>query len=149
MELSEEEERHLYNLSIIPAAIVTYVLLICFFYFGRKTQSLSLFYYLTHFGIPFMIAIPLTIFLSFEILYSRKTHSFANGQLKRFFGRMSLLLLGVFVLLSALGITFFVLSNSIDQWNLLLLSAILWFVIWTPLMLRFKGVFKRLSSGRW
>jgi hypothetical protein len=149
MELSPEEERHLANLSVFPTAVVTYILIIFFLYFGQNEQSLSVFYYLTYFGIPFAVVIPMTLFLSFEILYSHRAKTSISGQLKRFSGRMLLILLGVFVFVIVFGITYFALSYWVEQWNVLLIAAIFWFAIWIPLTFRFKETFSKFYSGKW
>jgi len=149
MGISPEDERHLLNLSVIPAALVTYLLIVCFLFFGRNQQSLSLWYYITYFGIPFAIAVPVTIFLSFEVLYSRKVKQPISHGIKRFLGRVSLILMGVFTFGTILGTAYFALASFINQWTLLLLAGILWFAIWLLLVFRLREVFDKLYAGKW
>ena len=149
MELSPEEERHLLNLSVIPAALVTYLLIACFLYFTPNQLSLSLWNYLSHFGIPFVIAIPVTIFLSFEILYSRKIKKPISHHIKRFLGRMSIILTGILIFVITLVIIYFALISWIDEWKVLLLTGVIWFGIWGPLVFRFKKILNKLYKGQW
>ncbi|MDH5482271.1 MAG: hypothetical protein OEY22_05270 [Candidatus Bathyarchaeota archaeon] len=148
-ELSPDEERHLLNLSVIPALIVTYILLAAFVYFGRNQSSLSPLHILIYFGIPFAIAMPTTIFLSFEVLYSRKARQPINRGARRLLGRISLTLLAISLLGAILSITYFALAPWFDENNLLLLTGVLWFAIWIFLMFHFKEAFNKLSSGKW
>jgi hypothetical protein len=146
MGLSPEEERHLLNLSVIPAAFVAYLLLALFVYFGRSQSSL---YVLVYFGIPFAVAVPTTIFLSFEVLYSHKARQPISHGVKRFLGRMSLILLAISLLGAILGVTYFTLASWFDESRLLLLTGIFWFAIWIFLMFRFKEAFSKISAGKW
>jgi hypothetical protein len=149
MELSQKEERHLLNLSVIPAALVTYLLIACFFYFTPNQLSLSMWDYLARFGIPFAIAIPITIFLSFEILYSRKINKPISYHIKRFLGRMSIILTGILIFVIALVMIYFALISWIDEWKVLLLTGVIWFGIWGPSVFRFKKTLKKLYKGQW
>jgi hypothetical protein len=149
MELSSQEERHLLNLSVIPAALVTYLLLASFVYFGRNQPSLSPLYILIYFGIPFAIVVPTTIFLSFEVLYSHKARQPIGCGAKRFLGRMSLMLLAISMLGVILGITYFALAPWFDENSILLLTGIFWFAIWIFLMFHFKETVNKLSAGKW
>jgi len=149
MELSPDEERHLLNLSVIPAALVTYLLLASFVYFGRNQSSLSPLYVLIYFGIPFAIAVPTTIFLSFEVLYSHKARQPISHGAKRFLGRMSLTLLAISLLGAILSITYFALAPWFDENSLLLLTGVFWFAIWIFSMFHFKETFNKLSAGKW
>jgi hypothetical protein len=149
MELSPQEERHLLNLSVIPAALVTYVLLASFVYFGGNQSSVSPLYVLAYFGIPFAVAVPTTIFVSFEVLYSRKTRQPISRGAKRFLGRMSLVLLAVSMLGVILGITYFSLAPWLNESSLLLLTGVLWFATWILLIFCFKKTLGKLSAGKW
>lgn len=150
MELSPEEERHLLNLSVIPAALVTYLLLALFVYFGGRNELFwSPLNLLIFFGIPFAILVPTTIFLSFEVLYSRKARQPISHGAKRLLGRMSLVLLAVSVFGAILGVTYFMLTPWLDESGLLILTGVVWFGTWTLLWFRFKKALSKLSAGQW
>jgi hypothetical protein len=148
-ELSPEEERHISNLSVIPAAVLTYILVALFVYVGHDQQHFTLWYYLIYFGLPFVIAVPATIFIAFEILYSRKTGKPVRCYAKRLTGRMMIMIAGVSIFFGILGATYFALPAWVDQWNVLLLSGIVWFAIWIVLVWRFRRIFDRLYRGQW
>ena len=148
MELSPEEERRLLNLSLIPAAIITYLLIAYFFYNIRDQTSLSLLYYMTHFGIPLVVIIPTTTFFSFEILYSRKTQS-QTINFKRFLSRMLILFIGVTSLVIIVISMNYLLFLWLNEWNIFLLAGIIWFGLWIALFFCFKERFDKLYKGQW
>ena len=148
-ELSPQEERHLLNLSVIPAALVTYAFLAIFIYLERNQPSFSSVHYLIYFGMPFSTAITTTIFLSFEILYSRKAKQPLKCGARRFLGRMSLVFLAVTMLAAILAVIYFVFRTWFDENILLLVTTAFWFGVWASLMFRFKEAFNRLSAGKW
>lgn len=150
IELSPEDERHLLNLSVIPAALVTYLLLALLVYFGGRNELfLSPLSLLVFFGIPFAILIPTTIFFSFEVLYSRKARRPISHGAKRFLGRMSLVLLAVSVLGVVLCLTHFAFTPWFDEGTLLVLTGVVWFALWGFLISRFRRAFGKLSAGKW
>ncbi|MEM4733880.1 MAG: hypothetical protein QXD70_05065 [Candidatus Bathyarchaeia archaeon] len=148
-ELSPEEERHLLNLSVIPALIATQILLALFVLSIKNQQSLSSLYVLIHFGIPFITILYITTFFSFEILCSRKVKEPLKRHIKRFSGRMVILVFGLSIFIGILITSQYMLLSWIDEWGVLLLTGIIWFGIWIFLMLRFKETFDKLYKGRW
>lgn len=147
-ELSPDEERHLLNLSVIPALIVTYILIAFFLYFGWNQQPFSVRYCLAYFGIPFAILMPATFFLSFEILYSRKLKKPLKYCTKRFFSRVLILVAGISIFI-VLSITYFALFTWIDEGQVLLFTGATWFAIWIVLFFRFREIFDKLYTGKW
>jgi uncharacterized integral membrane protein len=149
MQLSPERDRHIRNLSVVPAGIVTYVLLALFIIFARNQQSFSVYFYLTYFGLPFVILVPTTAFLSYEILYSLKMGGMRSFNAKRFLSRTTLLLIGVTIFLADFGLAYSTLSLWLDQWYILLLAGIFWFGEWILLVFRFRRLFGKLEKGEW
>lgn len=145
MGLSQKEEIHLYNLSLIPSLIVLYAFLICFAFalhynvFKTLLGTLSF----ISFGFASMLA---TAFLSFEILYSRKLD--VKFQLKRFVGRI-IVMLGAITLLIAI-VDFFAIQLAWASETLtLLLGVILWSSIWLMLIAVWRHPIKRMLKGQW
>ena len=90
MELSPEEERHIQNLSVIPAAIVIYIFIGYLVYLIRLEQSFRLSFYVPYLLVVFALIMHATFFLSVAILTAHKAHVPLASQTKRFLGRMSI-----------------------------------------------------------
>ena len=141
----ESSEVHLYNLSLIPAVVVLIIFLVLFVHL-MQTGTLRTIWDAFGFIIPFWLIIIETIFLSFEVLYKRKSNEVFNW--KRLIGRTTLTASGfalAIALLSLFGFQFSWMSES----GILLLVSITWFMIWIILFISFKQTFKKLSDGRW
>lgn len=145
-ELSPEEERHLLNLSVIPALIATQLLVFLFVLFIRNQKSLSLWFYLIYFGIPFIVILYTVTIFSFEILYSQKVKKPLKWQ--RFLCRMVILVFGLSIFIGILITLQYVLFRLMNEWDIFLLAGIIWFGIWVFLVLRFKETFDKFYKGR-
>lgn len=143
MSISPDEEKHLYNLSVIPAAIISYIFIAIFLFSIQGQQSLDLWFFLKYFGFPWGTIVVSTILFSFEILYSRKTKQPMRQNIKRLVNRMvaffSLFGLLVIILVS----TNIALSSSFNDRSILILATAIWFIIWGAFFFRFKGKLKK------
>jgi len=147
MELSPDEERHIQNLSVIPAAIVTYVFIGLFVYLVRNNSSLSFLFYVAYFGVAFLLAMPIALFLSEVMLVSRRTRRPVTSYAKKFLGKMSIFVLGGILSGTVFGIVDLTLSSSLDESVLLVLGGAMWFGVWGTLVIRFRKRLDRLSKG--
>jgi hypothetical protein len=149
MELSPEEERHIQNLSVIPAAIVVYVFIGYVIYLVHAGQPLQPAFYLWYFLVVFMLAMPATLFLSEEILYARKVPRPLASLIRRFLGKMSIAIIGAVLFGTILEITSLTLSSLIAETEVTVLTAIIWFAAWGYLIIHYRERFKELSKGNW
>jgi len=142
MTITPEEENRLYNISIIPTAVVSYALIIVFILLTRGQPLPNLWFILTYFGIPFAFLSITTIFLSLEILYSRRTKQPIYSNIRRFFNRMIALIGGIGLFGGIVVLTYITLTPKIDDKGILLLATVIWFALWILLVFRFKGKLK-------
>jgi uncharacterized membrane protein len=147
MELSPDEERHIQNLSVIPAAIVTYIFIGLFVCLTQSNESLSFFFCVTYFGAIFLLAVPLALFLTEMILVSRRIRRPLSSYIKQFLGKMSIFILGAAlfgIILSMVNLTS---SHMIGESAVLILSCAIWFVLWGTLVIRYRKKLDKLSKG--
>jgi small-conductance mechanosensitive channel len=138
-EPSPEERRHIENLSVIPAAIVVYAFIGYFVYLVHIGQHIQPTFYVLYFLVVFMLAMPAAIFLSREIFYARKTHTSFTSGLKRFLGKMWIAVIGAVLFAAILETDDFALSSLINENSLLVITGIIWFVIWVLLVFYFRS----------
>jgi len=148
-ELSPEERRHIENLSVIPAAIVVYVFIGYFAYLHNIRQHIQPTFYVPYFIVVFGLAMPAAMFLSREILYARKIRTSFTSALKRFLKSMSIIVIAVVLFAAILEADEFALSSSINESGLLVIAGIIWFVMWTLLVLHFRKSFSKLFGSDW
>ena len=148
MKLSEREEIHLYNLSLIPAGLVLIAFLVSFVYL-MQSGSLRTISDFLEFAIPFWLLIIETIFFSYEVLYGKKLSKSFNR--KRFIGRtiITVSAFGLFGLLIILLNLLIFQFPWINEPIMLFLTGVIWFVAWIVLLTRLKGIFNKLSKGEW
>lgn len=147
VKLSREEEIHLYNLSLIPAGIILVAFLVSFVYLMRTDVLKTLWDYLL-FAAPFWTAIIGSVFLTFEALYSRKTKSSIRFYMKRFFGRMFLLVACMLSFLVTLGALYPVLSPLAGSYSILY-TGVLWSLLFFIVARTFKRTINKLTEGQW
>lgn len=147
-ELSPKEIDRLYKLCVIPMLSVFYVILAYFVYLlltdGLKTR----WEFLTRIGVPFFVLFPVSGMVTFEILYHRKVKSPLEFHLKRFSGRLFLLLVS--------GLWFFgmliglepVLSSLVGDRDFLV-SFVLAVIVYALVILKVKEFVSRLDKGEW
>jgi small-conductance mechanosensitive channel len=146
-ELLPEEWRHIQNLSVIPAAMVVYIFIGYFIYLVHIGQPIQPSFYVWYFLLVFLLAMPATLFLSQEILYARKTHRPFTSGLKRFLGKISLAAIGAVLFAAVLEIDSLALSSLIGESELIIVTGIIWFVVWALLVLHFRRRFDKLYKG--
>ncbi len=89
------------------------------------------------------------MFISYEILYSRRVGKPLLYNIKRLTGRLVILITGVSTFVIILGVIYLALLTLINEGNVLLYSGVIWFVCWIGLFWRFRKVFERLYRGCW
>ncbi|HML03950.1 MAG TPA: hypothetical protein VK487_11345 [Candidatus Bathyarchaeia archaeon] len=147
-ELSLEEEVHVQNLSVIPAAIVVYAFIGYLVYLFHNSAPVQLSFLLPYISACFILALT-AFFLTWDLLYASRSQQPFASRIKPFLGKMSVLA-GAFASFGAIYIIAgFALSPIIYDSRLLLLTAITWSAIWGALVLRSRQKLDRLSKGRW
>lgn len=146
MELSPREKRRIQKLSIIPAAIVTYFLF-AFFIYQMRSQQPSLTYSLVYFVAVLAIAVPMTMLVTEEVLYSRKVKKQRPFHVKRVLGRFAIVLGGATAFLGIFSVTQFALISWLGERNVLLLSGGLWLIVWAFAVILLKDKLQRLYDG--
>jgi small-conductance mechanosensitive channel len=146
-ELSPEEWRHIQNLSVIPAAMVVYVFIGYFAYLVHVGQPIQPSFYVWYFLLVFLLAMPTTLFLSEEILYTRKTHRPFTSGLRRFLRKISMAVIGAVLFAAILETDSLALSSSVDETGLIVVTGIVWFVVWALLVLHFRRRFSKPCKG--
>lgn len=147
-ELSREEETHVQNLSVIPAAVVVYAFIGYLVYLFHNSTSVQLSFLLSYLSACFILALT-AFFLTWDLLYaSRRQQPFAS-RIKPFLGKMSMLA-SAFALFGAIYIIAgFALSSIINDSQMLLITAITWSAIMGLAVLRFRKKLDQLSKGQW
>jgi len=139
------EETHLYNLSLIPAGAVFLVFIGLFAYF-LHSNSLRTTWDFFFFATPFWFLIIETVFLSFEVLYARRTNYVFN--LKRLMGRTILTTAGFSLFIALLALVYQFKVYLRDDGVIVSVSAVTWFSIWLVLLIIFREKIDQLFSGK-
>ena len=148
-ELSHEEESHLLNLSCIPLLVFFPLLGVYFVYLMQKDLLKSAFDVLLYIGFALVVAMPMTVFLSFEVLYSRKIRKPLRFHLKRLIGRMTIIGVGALLFSLTLGVLLATLSALMSERNTFLLSFATWALLWTAVVIKLRQEFTKLYKGMW
>ena len=143
---SSEDEIHLYNLSLIPAGVV-FAIFLAFFVYFLETDTLRTATDFFWFAIPFWTIIIETVFVSFELLYQRRTGETLNY--KRLVGRTILTVLGFISFIAVLDIVYIFNFVWHDEATAVLVAATAWFLMWLLVAVAFKQAIKKLSEGHW
>jgi hypothetical protein len=96
------------------------------------------------FGFAAMLA---TAFFSFEILYSRKLG--VKFHLKRFVGRITIMLLGVILLIVLVDLVSALHLTSANGAVTLSVSVILWSSVWLILVAVWRYSIEKMLKGQW
>ena len=147
-ELSIEEEEHVQNLSVIPVAVVVYAFIGYLVYLFYNGTTVQLSFLLPYVSACFVLALT-AFFLAWDLLYAKKTQQPFASRIKPFLGKMSLLVSASALFGSIYIIASFSLSSSINEGQLLLVTALVWGAIWSLLVLRSRKELVRLSKGQW
>lgn len=147
-ELSLEEEVHVQNLSVIPAAIVVYAFIGYLVYLFHNSTSVQLSFLLPYVSACFILALT-AFFLTWDLLYACRSQQPFASRIKPFLGKMSMLA-SAFVSFGVIYVTAgFALSPILNDTQLLLLTAVTWSTIWGLLVLHSRKQLDRLSKGQW
>jgi small-conductance mechanosensitive channel len=147
VELSKEEEIRLYNLSLVPAGVILVAFLVSFVHLMRTDVLKTMWDYLL-FATPFWTAIIGSIFLTFEVLYSRKTKSSIRFYAKRLLGRIFLLAACMLSLLAIVGIFYPILSPIAGDYSILY-TGVLWALLFFIVARTFRRTINKLTDGHW
>lgn len=149
VELSREEEIHLYNLSCIPVTVVSVILAAYFVYLMQNNLLESLWDYLTRVGLLIAIIPTTVLFMTFEILYRRQVKKPLGFHVKRFAGRMAIALTVTLSLFIIFGFFSKVVSLPMSEWNILIFSAVIWFLLWFIAVVKLKETLNKLNKASW
>jgi hypothetical protein len=146
-----EEENRFYALSSIPAIVVSTILAVCYG-FGHLTQLPSgtpiMWDLLWNFIIPVVSLAPVSSFLACEILTLKKEKS-GTLHVKRFAGRMAILLVCTLLLIFVYLLSYLFLAPLISERFAVLSTLLMWLLILMVGLVRFKALFSKLEKGRW
>lgn len=148
-ELSHEEENHLLNLACIPLLVFFPFLGVYFVYLMHNNLLKSVFDVLIHIGLVLAIAMPAIVFLTFEVLYSRRIKKPPRFLFKRFIGRMMITSFGASTFFITISVFLLTLSSLIGERNALLLSFATWAIVWFACVVGFKEIFAKVYKGKW
>jgi hypothetical protein len=150
-QISLNEDNKLYGISSIPAVIVSAILAI-YYGFGHLTYLPSgtsvMWDSLWNLVIPGLALAPTAFFLTYEIVTSKKEKSTVL-HVKRFLGRMAILLIAESSLVAVYLASYFFLAPIISERFAVLCSLLIWLAVLMLGLSKFKGFFDRLEKGRW
>jgi hypothetical protein len=141
-DLTLEERNQLYKLCTIPMFITFCILLIYFVYLMQHTILQTSWDFLTKFGLPFAISIPLAGVISFEAFYYRKLKKPIRFHLRRGGLNASLVLVSVFSLFGFLLLTDAVLSPHLGG-RAILIGAVLWTAIFFIIVTKYQRFLRK------
>ncbi|RLI10988.1 hypothetical protein DRO25_02730 [Candidatus Bathyarchaeota archaeon] len=147
-EVSWEEQNYLRKLCVIPTLIAFCAILAYFVYLMHNNALKSAWDYLLHIGLLFAIIPSITFMLTFEVLYSRRVKMPLKHHLKRFTGRVLLLLAALLSFFVFLAIVYTVLSPLIGD-RAIVLGSVIWGVGLFIIAVRFNEFLAKLSKGQW
>jgi hypothetical protein len=147
MGLSPEEERHIKNLSVIPAALVFYVFLGYFIYLVHIKSPLATKFFVQYFVLVFMLVFPVTYFGSEQFLRSRREKRPLAFYTKRFVGNVSLFIIGAVIFEVVWVLTNLALSSLTNSTTVVIVTGIIWFAIWALTVFHFREKFSNLSKS--
>jgi divalent metal cation (Fe/Co/Zn/Cd) transporter len=149
--ISIDEENRLYAISAVPLFIVS-VIFAVFYLFGHfaflPSGASIMWDMLWNLIIPGIVLAPTTFFLTYEILTWKKEKSMAL-HVKRFLGRMAILLICTSLLILVYLASFFLLAPLISERFAVLSSLLIWLVALIMGLATFRGLFDKLEKGGW
>jgi hypothetical protein len=151
-QITQEELNRLYSMSIIPAIIIFAFVLVyySFVHLEQISSSGSLMLDLLVNLFPLILLLPpLAFFLTFEILYSQRVKDTAKLCIRRFLGRMVILLVSVALFLFIYMTSYFFFAPLISEKFAILLSFWLWLIVLGLFVARLGHVFSKLEKGEW
>lgn len=151
-QITQEELNHLYSISIIPAIII-FAFVIAYYGFVHLEQisssgSLMLDLLINLFPLILLLP-PIAFFLTFEILYRRRVKNTAKLSIRRFLGRMTILMVSVSLFSCIYLTSYLFFAPLISEKFAILLSFWLWLALLSLLIIRFGQAFNKLDKGEW
>jgi hypothetical protein len=148
-ELSWEEKNRLYGLSMIPFLAVLFALSIYFIYLMEKNLLTSLWDIIIQIGLPLiLIGLPMAS-LMFEVLSHRKNKQPLIFHMKRFMGRVLLILASALSFFGLLAIINVFLSPIIGEEFVFISGILIWLLGFYVVLTMFKEFFMKLDKGEW
>jgi len=141
-DLTWEDRNQLYKLCTIPMLITFSIFLIYFVYLMRYAILQTSWDFLTKFGLPFAISIPLAGIVSFEAFYYRKLKKPIGFHLRRLGLNVSLVLVSVFSFFGFLLLTDAVLSPYLGG-RAILTGVVLWTVIFFIIVTKYQRFLRK------
>jgi fatty acid desaturase len=151
MGLSPEEERHIQNLSVIPAALVIYVFLGYLIYLIHIKSPLarSPLFYMQYLMLIFLLVFPATYFAAEQVLRSRREKRPLAFYTKRFVGNMLLAIIALIIFEAVWEVANLALSSLTNLRMLVIITYIAVMSIFVFIVFHFREELSRLSKGDW
>lgn len=147
-ELSWKEQEDIRKLCVIPTLIAFLAILTYFVYLMHNNALATVWDYFSQIGLLFA-TIPLTIFMAtYEVLYSRKVKKTLKFHLKRFAGRMFIILLAFSSFFMSLVLSYIALSPTIGD-EAVLPGIVIWLIGIFIVGTKFSEFFGRFEKGEW
>lgn len=147
-ELSWKEQEDIRKLCVIPTS-VAFVAIVAYFIYLMHSNALTTAWDFLFRIVLLFTTLPPTIFIAtYEVLYSRKVRKNLKFHVKRFAGRLLIILLGVLSFFMSLALSYLALSPLIGD-RALLPGIILWMVGVFIAGIRFSEFFGRFEKGEW
>lgn len=148
-ELSSEEKNRLYGISMIPFFVVLFALSIYFVYLMENNLLKSIWDVIIQIGLPLIvIGLPVAS-LTFEFLHHRQIKKPLIFHMKRFTGRVLLILasaLSFFCFLAILNVS---LSPIVGEEGTFITGILIWLLAFYTVLTTFREFFKKLDKGDW
>ncbi len=149
MGLSPEEERHIQNLSVIPAALVFYVFLGYIIYTIKTNPSLSDSFFLGYLWVYFFVVFPVTFLSTEQVLRSRREKLPLAFYKKRFVGSMAIFAIGGALFGTVWAMVNLSMASLVDWSKLMVATYAITIIVFVFIIFKFRDRFDRLSKGNW
>lgn len=148
-DLSWEEKNRLYGMSMIPFFVVLFALSIYFVYLMKNNLLKSMWDLVLQIGLPLIVIGLPAASLTFEVLHHRKTKKPLIFHLKRFTGRVLLILISAFSFFSFLAILNTLLPPIIGEEGTFIAGILIWLLAFYVVLTTFRDFFTKLDKGDW
>ncbi len=136
-------------MSMIPFLVVLFALSIYFVYLMENNLLKSLWDLVVQIGLPIIVIGLPAASLTFEVLHHRKIKNPLMFHMKRFTGRVLLILISAFSLFSFLAILNTLLPSIIGEEGTFIAGILIWLLAFYVVLKTFRGFFTKLDKGNW
>jgi hypothetical protein len=148
-ELSWEDKNRLYGISMIPFFAMLFALSIYFVYLMESNLLKSMWDLVVQIGLPLIsIGLPASS-LTFEVLHHRKIKKPLIFHVKRFTGRVLLILTSALSFFGFLAIINTSLSPIIGEEGTFIAGILIWLLAFCVVLTTSREFFTKLEKGEW